>query len=145
MKKILREYINKMENGLFILDAPTGFGKTRTVVEYIKEILDSDNKEIERIFFVTNLKLNLPIKEFIESEYKKYCLVLKPNYQNVIDEWGKESIEDQAILNSEEYKNLSNFISAFYKSNSDKKLLKSIEEMIERTYEPKFRELIKKN
>lgn len=146
MKKILSEYINKMNTGLFLLDAPTGFGKTKTVIEYIKDFLTNDNKNIDRIFFVTNLKKNLPISNFIDTEFEKYCLYLKPNYLNIIDEWKNIVINDIKITKSEEFKNIDNAINAIksIKNDIDKKFLKSLEETIEKSYEPKFRELIKK-
>ena len=148
MKKILKEYINKMENGLFILDAPTGFGKTRSVVDYIKESIDSTDKK--RYFFITNLKKNLPFDSFNDSKYENQVLFLKPNYQNVLDEWNNVIITDQRIINSEEYKNLATQIDLYNRIKNtekiyDKKILLGIEEQIEKNYEPKFRDLIKKN
>ena len=153
MDKILKNYINKMENGLFLLDAPTGFGKTTAVIKYINSILDNDIETKQKIFFVTNLKKNIPIDDFKRilgyEKYKKYCLFLKPYHETIIDNWDKVKIEDKIITSDLSFKNLDNAIRSFndIKKNDNEnsyRILITFKEQIERQYEPKFREFIKK-
>jgi hypothetical protein len=51
-------------NGLLLLTLPTGFGKTHYVLEYIAEHIRQ--RFPQRIWFVTNLKKNLPIDSLRE-------------------------------------------------------------------------------
>lgn len=59
MKKVLENFCNdkSIKKGLLLIEMPTGTGKTYSVAEYI-----ADNYEqIDgKIFFVTQLKKNLP-------------------------------------------------------------------------------------
>lgn len=59
MKKILEKFCNDKERskGLLLIDMPTGTGKTYNVAEYIA---DNYEKIESKIFFVTQLKKNLP-------------------------------------------------------------------------------------
>ncbi|MCB9053318.1 MAG: hypothetical protein H6556_28105 [Lewinellaceae bacterium] len=48
-------------NGLLLLTLPTGFGKTYYVLEYMAEHIRQ--KLPQRVWFITNLKKNLPVEE----------------------------------------------------------------------------------
>lgn len=63
MKNIIKKFCEdkSLDNGLFLLDMPTGFGKTHNVLDYIFEISTNPNFD-KKIFFVTTLKKNLPKK-----------------------------------------------------------------------------------
>ncbi len=76
------------KNGLFLLDIPTGMGKTHHVLDYIFH----HYKEKRNIFFVTNLKKNLPETELRErfekagkgKDFEKYFLFIDSNSECVI-------------------------------------------------------------
>ena len=75
MKNIIKSYCeNELSNGLFLMDLPTGFGKTHNVIQYIYEAsLNPDNKD-KKYFFITNLKKNLPekqLRDLFEKNGKK--------------------------------------------------------------------------
>ncbi|MCL2061106.1 MAG: hypothetical protein FWH03_00570 [Firmicutes bacterium] len=156
--------------GLFLLDSPTGYGKTTTVVNYIMNYFSTpiiqkqkeQTHEIERIFFVTNLKKNLPIESLQNKfghDYENYCLFLKPYWEDVVQNFDDVKITDTKILYSDEYKNLKSDIGLLVSnkrlieqglvddksSSAIKKAIKSFEGKIEKDSEPKFRYLIKKN
>lgn len=61
MYTAIRNYCNnEKQNGLFLLDMPTGYGKTYSVLKYIHDAsLEERNKE-RHFFFITTLKKNLP-------------------------------------------------------------------------------------
>lgn len=152
MKNIIRKYIKKMDKGLFLLDAPTGYGKTTAVVEYINDFLVNSYDDAKRIFFITHLKKNLPIAKMKallgEDNFNRYCLYLQPYFENVIENWKIANITDEDILKSEQYGRLNTAISNIYdlrknESKENKKYIKNIESHIEKELEPKFRELIK--
>ena len=70
---------NNEENGLFLLDMPTGYGKTYNVIKYIYDSsLDPKNKG-RKIFFITTMKKNLPIKELKTL----FCLIFKQTNQKI--------------------------------------------------------------
>lgn len=84
MRKILEKFCNnkEMSNGLLLIDMPTGTGKTYKVAEYIA----NNYEKIEgKIFFVTQLKKNLP-----EDELRK-CF----------SELGKENEIDDVLMRVE--------------------------------------------
>lgn len=163
--KCIEDFVKTKENGLMLLDLPTGFGKTTSVIEFIKKFVNSDFSTINRIYFVTNLKSNLPemqLKELLGDKYNYHCLYLKPYWQSVTENWKYAKIDSVEITNSDEYKNLKLDIDTLYKFKSDKerlkkahefgkeykqikKLIKSYEKKIENDTEVKFRQFIKKN
>lgn len=93
MKNIIKKFCEdkSLDNGLFLLDMPTGFGKTHNVLDYIFEISTNPNFD-KKIFFVTTLKKNLPEKEleqrFIDNgfanEFKEKYIFLDSNADTVI-------------------------------------------------------------
>ena len=68
MRDTLENFITENDNGMFLLDSPTGFGKTTAVLELLKSYLKGEKfTDVDRMFFVTNLKTNLPYKKLLES------------------------------------------------------------------------------
>ena len=63
MEPLLEKYCSDevCKTGLFLLDFPTGFGKTYHILKYIYNNLEHLDKR--KIFFITNLKKNLPYEE----------------------------------------------------------------------------------
>ncbi len=81
MLKSIEKFVNSKDNGLMLLDLPTGFGKTTSVIQFIENFINSESPIIKRVYFVTNLKSNLPekqLKELFRDRYNSYCLYLKP-------------------------------------------------------------------
>ena len=68
MEKTLENLISNNNRGLFLLDPPTGFGKTTAVIDLIKRFLKGDPcfSGVKRIFFVTNLLINLPYNDLLK-------------------------------------------------------------------------------
>ena len=84
MQKIIEDFVNQKDNGLMLLDLPTGFGKTTSVITFIDKFINSNAQSIKRIYFVTNLKKNLPekqLKKLFGDNYDKDCLYLKPYWE----------------------------------------------------------------
>lgn len=82
MKQAIVNFCKSMDTGLFLLDMPTGFGKTYSVLDFMVDNYDAPEFKDKKIFFVTTLKKNLPDKELREhfarrgkaDDYDKYCL-----------------------------------------------------------------------
>ena len=68
MDKTLEKIIHNKNRGLFLLDPPTGFGKTTAVIDLIKRFLNDNScfPGVKKIFFVTNLLTNLPYNELLD-------------------------------------------------------------------------------
>jgi hypothetical protein len=165
MLKSIEKFVNSKDNGLMLLDLPTGFGKTTSVIKFIEKFINSNSSVVKRVYFVTNLKSNLPekqLKELFGDHYNTCCLYLKPYWQSVTEKWRSTEIRNAEIINSDEYKNLKLDIETLYKFKADKdklkeaknfnneykqlkKLIKSYEQKIEKDTEVKFRQFIKKN
>lgn len=155
MKNIIDKYINKMQNGLFLLDAPTGYGKTWSVIQYINGKIIEEPNSFNHIFYVTNMKKNIDMDNFqkiLGENFDKYCIFLRPYYEHVIENFDKVKIEDEKITKSEHYLNLKSAIDNLQFTKNDKNLdftrrnriIKVLEGSIEKDLEPKFREYIKK-
>ena len=93
MKESIEKFCKSKENGLFLLDMPTGFGKTYSVLEFIADNYDKSEYKDVKFFFVTTLKKNLPyekLKEHFErrgktSDYDRLCMQIDANADAVIE------------------------------------------------------------
>lgn len=92
MKKLIKQFCenSNRDNGLLLIDMPTGMGKTYAVTKYIAE----NYENIEgKIFFITQLKKNLPQddlrKRFEEigkaDEFEKLFLRVENNVDNLCE------------------------------------------------------------
>ena len=63
MYEVIKNYCeNEKTNGLFLMDLPTGFGKTHNVIQYIFDAVCDEKNKDKKFFFVTNLKKITPHK-----------------------------------------------------------------------------------
>ena len=160
MKKTLENIIESNRNGLFLLDPPTGFGKTTAVLKIIKDFLSGSPlySKIKKIFFVTNLKTNLPVSTLsdeLNEEEKQKCFQAKATIDYILDRFSDANINNAEVTSSKEYKSLKRDIDA-YKAiqaslNNDennyglRNSLAALKEKISLDTERKFRDFIKSN
>lgn len=163
MLQVINKFIKDKENGLFLLDLPTGFGKTTAVLDFIENFVKTETDNQKKIFFVTNLKINLPwdkLKDRLGDDlfYDK-CLVLEAYSDRVIRKWKYQHITQKSILKSEEYSKLNEDIESYNQTleeidslSSNDETLKfrlkyknDIENRIREKSEPEFRKFIKNN
>ena len=114
MKEVIKGFCENEQtsNGLFLIDMPTGAGKTYEVIHYIKELMEKYPDK--KIFFVTTLKKNLDdpyddLFKILSEEQKKKVFRIKPNIDFMKDNF--DSVKDEIkknseIWKSEEFKNL---------------------------------------
>ena len=165
MLEEITKFINERKNGMFLLDSPTGFGKTTAVINYLaKFLLGKICVDKKSMFFITNLKINLPwndLREKVGDEvFFNNCLVLESYSDTVIRQWDSvKEIRLKLIKSSDEYITLNDDIYQFKAiekelknsdiSPEDRKrkntLKKIIENRIQEKSEPQFREFIKSN
>lgn len=161
MEITLKKLIQNNHRGLFLLDPPTGFGKTTAIVDLIKCFLKGDPcfSDVKRIFFVTNLLTNLPYNDLLDlltEEEKKHCFRAKATIDYVLERFCDEKINNLEIINSKEYQSLYKDISSYHfiknmldcEIDSDKKLghrntLRILKQKISTDSEPAFRRFLK--
>ena len=72
MKQAIVNFCKSTDTGLFLLDMPTGFGKTYSVLDFMVDNYDAPEFKDKKIFFVTTLKKNLPQdNDTMKPFYKK--------------------------------------------------------------------------
>ena len=91
MQNILNKYcIEDNDNGLLLIDMPTGSGKTYNIIEFIFNNFDKIKR---KVFFITPLKKNLTYDKLMErfkkenrlEEFEKFVLYIKSNLDTIID------------------------------------------------------------
>lgn len=155
MYEAIKKYCDgPQENGLFLLDMPTGYGKTYSVLQYIYEAAMLPENSDRKFFFVTTLKKNLPKEELFkkfkdeghEKEFEEKFLFIDSNVDSVLSGWSKQMKADIPfeIKNSEEYTAFIQDVEFIQQqqTSGDKNLIKVIEDNLRKNSEPKFRRYI---
>lgn len=115
MYRIINNYVNNgNDNGLILIDEPTGSGKTYTSLKYIEDELIRGSTK--RYFFVTSMKKNLPYEELKENLKKAghpeiandKIINIDSNIDSLINGWSKEVEKEipYAIKKTKEYKEI---------------------------------------
>ncbi|MGR7813394.1 hypothetical protein [Lacinutrix undariae] len=156
MIKILNNYCNK-ENGLLLFNPPTGSGKTHNVLQWIFDNYKDYCKENKKIFFLTNLKKNLPFEElendfFIPNnkklDFDKDILFLDSNSDSLLKRF--DQVEDSI---NKYFKNHTVFYSikhcvtqiTKHKNNNELKgIVGDLKNKLRNELEPQFRRIIEK-
>lgn len=156
MYKSIKDFCeNGDNNGLFLLDMPTGFGKTYSVIQFIYDFAVNLNNKDRKIFFLTTQKKNLPIKElkkrFEENNclnlYAEKFLFLAPSSEYVIENFSINMQIPYSITKTEEYKLFKETVLFLQEQkNKTDKNPKSYNSTVAKTFEnniePAFRKLI---
>lgn len=146
MQKAIENFCKDRENGLFLLDMPTGFGKTYNVLEFIVENCEKPEYKDVKFFFVTTLKKNLPYEDlrerFKQRGKEKYfennSLRIQANADVVIEklfDLDKTNKIPKEIKSKGSYKDLIGLVTEFRNSGS-----KIADKIIRETAEREFRE-----
>lgn len=162
MQKAIENFCQKRENGLFLLDMPTGFGKTYNVLEFIADNYDTDKYKNVNFFFVTTLKKNLPFEDLRErfklknkeEDFEKKCIRIEANADKVIenlDSLYKSGKIPKRITSKDQFKKLLKNVQTVctyrnrdsqFKDENIASMIKNIEISIQETGEPGLRSLI---
>ena len=146
---------NEQQNGLFLMDMPTGYGKTYNVIKYIFDASTAPENKNRRYFFITTLKKNLPIKEleqwFVdagkEERFKEKFLFIDSNVDCVIEHFTAEVKNEipYDIKKTDEYKQYSNIIEFLQNDNEQLQEIAgagSIKDNFRSKTEPAFRNML---
>lgn len=153
MQKTLEKTIKNYQQGVFLLEAPTGFGKTTAVLNLIRDFLHDPEKypNVKRICFVTNLITNLPYQELlngVSEDEAAHCFQAKANCEHVIEKLLKTPISNNEVRNSKEYNDLYQAIESYFALKKDlhnsnsigaKRSINYLYQRISTDCEPKFR------
>lgn len=154
LKDILEKYCkykNPDRTGLFLLDLPTGFGKTHNVFDYIYGIYDENPNK--KILFITNLKKNLEPEKLRDrfknkNMFDEKVIFVDSNVDYVLRRFVEvEKIIPDEFQDTPEFKKLKENIK-FYDSFGDTsdvtkvKWKENIKEEIRKKNEPSFRYFI---
>ncbi|MFC5452180.1 hypothetical protein [Paenibacillus aestuarii] len=157
MQELIKNFCEEKDTGIFLIDMPTGFGKTYNVLEFITNYYD----RVEgKILFLTTLKKNLPFDELREHFVKKgigdrfdeLCIKIEANANGVILNlmYVYKDIP-QRFKDSKEYHDLFNAVKLVHEWTNKKKdetisaIVKTTEKAIIEQYERAFRVLIEKD
>ncbi len=158
MYTAIKNYCNNgNDNGLFLLDMPTGYGKTYSVLKYICEAsLDESNSQ-RRFFFITTLKKNLPTEE-LKNQFAKAgqldkfndkFLFIDANADCVINGLTSEIINEipNEITKTDEYKSFFQDVRFLQDQKNTNKVdlrgfIASIKDNLRSKSEPNFRKLL---
>ncbi len=158
MYDIIKRYVeNENENGLILVDMPTGSGKTYSAIDFIyKSCLNPANQD-RKYIFVTTLKKNLPHEDIMrkfeldghKELYKEKVLVIDSNMDSVINGWSPEVEKSipYEIKKTDEYKVFESNLNFVKKQREEKssvlrEFLSDIESNLREKSEPKFRRMI---
>ena len=139
MKKFLDEKFSMNQNGLFLCELPTGFGKTYISAQKICEYV-LNSKSDRRIIFLTTLKKNLPEDDLISffgsrKLYNEKVLRIRSNFEEVTQKIPELEIPDEFCNDC--YNNLFNAVKAYNTAVKngvrDKKYIEHLKEEVEKT------------
>lgn len=149
-------------SGLFLMDMPTGFGKTYSVLKYIFEACQLEENRERRYFFITPLKKNLPIddlKGFFQdaemlTQFDEKFLFIDSTSEAVLAGY-TETLEKEIpaeITKTEEFRNFQQelrFLKAQRQKRPNDSALRQIAKGIEKSFrertEPTFRRMLSGN
>lgn len=137
MRKYLRYQIETRENGLVMLQLPTGYGKTYEITHSMKEQVDSGDTQ-RKIIYLTTLNKNLPEQELQNlcetnsKQHKRTVLRLKANVDEVKDKLLNMDIPES--FQTDNYNALVSTLNIYRNANEnsirDKKYLEELEKRV---------------
>lgn len=155
MYEVIKNYCeSEAKNGLFLVDMPTGYGKTYQVIKYIYEASLKPENKSRRFIFVTTLRKNLPeddLKQWFSKNgqsnlFKQKYLRIDSNMDCVLDNLlGIEKDVQDDIKTTQEFKDLIRDVKAIKnveRSKDAAALVSALRDNLRMDTEPKFRRLL---
>lgn len=145
MQDILKKYcLDDRENGIILIDMPTGSGKTHSVIDFIYK---NYKKLDKKIFFITPLKKNLGyddlMKKFLEDgreqDFQRDVLYIKSNMDMLCENFNEAYREmPNKIKNDKTTKHIRTLIKIL-DSNISSDFKSEAMENLREEWEPNFR------
>ncbi|MCF0215420.1 MAG: hypothetical protein HUK21_02985 [Fibrobacteraceae bacterium] len=147
MQEAIAHFCENSKNGLFLLDMPTGSGKTYNVLDLIANNYNKPPYKNTKFFFITTLKKNLPIDDFRsklndKNEIDRVLLQISSNEDCILENLTEELEESipQSIISSQEYKLLRNQRNLINSLSGPSK--ETLSNEFRKNTEPKFRKML---
>lgn len=122
MKQYVESILHTGDHGLYLLELPTGYGKTYQAVQAMKEyaLNPEDNR---KIIYLTTLLKNLPQQDLLNAfgsidEYNKHVLRIRSNFDEVTEKLEKIHIPDE--FQNENLENLKMLVRRYNKAEAEK-------------------------
>ena len=148
------------DNGLLLIDSPTGSGKTHSVLNFIFDASMDEQYKNRKIFFVTTQKKNLPIEDLkerfkkkgVEEQFYEKVLFIDSNIDAIINGYDDE-IERQVpdeIKKLDEFSRFSDAVKMLkkyknYQGFSDlKSVVAPLTDELRSKSEPNFRKAVER-
>ena len=154
VQEILEQHcLEKDTTGLLLLSMPTGFGKTHNILDFIYKHYRDFAEQKRKIFFITNLKKNLPVLELkerfkadnAEDDYDKHVIFINSNSDSVINNLLSIDSQIPERFKVKSYLDLKSYVETLKNSGRmDKKVKTALSEQIRKELEPNFRKIITK-
>lgn len=152
MQELLEQHcLDEKAKGLLLLSTPTGFGKTYNVLNFIYKNYKDFAAQKRKIFFITNLKKNLPYQELkerfkadnAEDYYYKHVLFIDSNAETVIAHLLSIDSQIPDSFKTGSYTRLRSYIETLTTNGKLPKAVKKVlNEEISNVLEPRFRKSI---
>ncbi|MEE8808267.1 MAG: hypothetical protein SOI44_07625 [Lactimicrobium sp.] len=161
MEKAIERFCHERDNGLLLLDAPTGSGKTYNVLNFIYDHYDDKEYRNKKFFFLTTLKKNLPVNDlkslFVKNDrlmdFQRDVIMLDNNADALLNSLRKKENTIKVPSSIQQWPEYQNVISRAdfinnYRSQScshdlfEKSLFDNALKQFSNTDEPKFRHKI---
>lgn len=152
MQELLEQHcLDEKAKGLLLLSTPTGFGKTYNVLNFIYKNYKDFAAQKRKIFFITNLKKNLPYQELkerfkadnAEDDYYKHVLFIDSNAETVIAHLLSIDSQIPDSFKTGSYTRLRSYIETLTTNGKLPKAVKKVlNEEISNVLEPRFRKSI---
>lgn len=151
MERSIERFVNTYNNGLYLIDMPTGTGKTTQAVNYIF----NHYKENRKFIYITSLKKNVEdaynklkdlfVKNNLQEEFEAKTLRLYANADKVIENIADLKIDpNDRIMKFESFINLRKEVEVLNRTEKMDPIIKEkFEKDIREKFEPEFRKDLK--
>jgi len=150
MENSIKRFTTELNNGLYLIDMPTGIGKTYEAIKYIYNHFDEDRK----FFYITSLNKNVDsayddLKKMFhkagrDADFLNGCIRLYSNAEKVIEVLVTIEVSNDPLMKLDSFRALKNEVDMYHSIknstfNESAAILERIEKDIKEKYEPAFR------
>lgn len=152
MQEIIADFCKEKNNGLMLLELPTGMAKTYEFMRFIAQNYDKKEYQDNIFIIVTALKKNLSqdtLKEMFkqrgrEAEFEEISLFLDANFQEVVNKILEVQNIPVEITQTKEYQELKRKVGYLKELELDGEMAGEFRKSIYCELEPNFRNIVVK-
>ena len=120
MENSIKRFTTELNNGLYLIDMPTGIGKTYKAIEYIFNHFDEDRK----FFYITSLNKNVDsayddLKKMFhkvgrDADFLNGCIRLYSNAEKVIEVLVTIEVSNDPLMKLDSFRTLKNEVDMYH-------------------------------